>query len=75
MLEVFGTGKHKISTGYGLSANKYDSGDSHRQHQGLGQGSGAAPVGWIFVSSIIISMIKTAGFKFCTKPAIKKEPI
>ena len=72
ILEVFGTGKHKISTGYGLSENKYDCKGNHRQHQGLGQGSGAAPDGWIFISSIIINMMKTSGLKFCSQSAIKK---
>ena len=53
--------KHKIRTGFGVSAKHYGS-LRWPPLQGLGQGNGVAPTGWAVISTVLIHMMRTALF-------------
>ena len=53
--------KHKIRTGFGVSTKHYGR-FRLPPLQGLGQGNGVAPTGWAVISTVLINMMRTAGF-------------
>lgn len=63
LLQTLQLSKHKIRTGFGVSKKHYG-----RQRdppiQGLGQGNGMAPMAWAMISTVLIHMMRTAGFGF-----------
>ena len=52
---------HKIRTGYGTSRQKYGK-DRSPPLQGAGQGNGVAPTTWAVISTVLIHMMRAAGF-------------
>ena len=59
LFEVLHKDKHKIKTGYGVSAPVYD--DEETKISGIGQGNGLGPALWALISSIIFKMCKARG--------------
>ena len=62
-----------IRTGFGDSSKTYD-GSVQDPYEGLGQGNGAAPAGWLVVSSVLLTFMRTVCA--CTKgvSAMSKRP-
>ena len=54
---------HRVRTAFGVSEASYW-GDEDDPVNGIGQGNGAGPTGWVFQSTPIISMMKAEGFGF-----------
>ena len=64
--------KHKIKTGYGVSAPLY--GDEETTISGISQGNGLGPALWALIGSIIFKMCKARGHGMnLTTPISKKE--
>jgi hypothetical protein len=61
LLQTLQKAKHRIRTAFGISQQSYG-GDLKVPVQGLGQGNGAAPTGWALISTLLINMMRTAGF-------------
>ena len=73
---VFGVlqkAKHKIKTGYGVSAPVY--GNEESTISGIGQGNGLWPALWALVSSVIIKMCKAKGYGMKVTTPISKEDL
>lgn len=63
---------HHIRTAFGDSKDSY-TGTEDQPLQGLVQGYGPAPAGWVLVSSPIINMMKNAGYGYKAWSAINAE--
>jgi hypothetical protein len=61
MFSTLQQSNHRIRTAFGISRRKYGKGRLPPL-QGIGQGNGAAPPGWVVISTPLINMMKTAGF-------------
>ena len=53
--------KFFLRTGWGESS-QYIGGEVHRILHGLCQGNGAAPAGWLVLSSVLVRILKRLGF-------------
>ena len=62
-IETLQSLEHHIRTGFGDS-KKFYTGSVSTPLQGLVQGYGPAPVGWVAISSPLIDMMRKAGFGF-----------
>ena len=77
MLEVLQDAKHYPLTAYGPSSLSY--GGPARSSQGLdplmgpGQGNGMAPMGYVFLSAVIVAMLESAGFHSTFVSAISQR--
>jgi hypothetical protein len=60
---------HRIRTAYGDSEVRFVS-DPSNPIQGIGQGNGCGPAGWIALSTPIMAMLRQLGFGFWTIAAI-----
>jgi hypothetical protein len=60
---------HKIRTAYGVSKCFYGR-NREPPLQTFGQGNGCGPAGWAVISTPIINMMKTAGFRFSLLAAL-----
>ena len=62
MFQTFQKATHRVRTAFGDSALTYDSSDCHIPLQGIAQGNGCAPTGWVCISTPLIKALKTAGY-------------
>jgi hypothetical protein len=67
--------RHRIRTAFGISEDFFGGPDRDVPLQGLGQGNGAGPTGWVAVSTPLINMLKTAGFGVQIFSAITKTAL
>jgi hypothetical protein len=61
MFKTLQNANHRIRTAFGISQRKYGKGRLPPL-QGIGQGNGGAPPGWVVISTPLINMMRTAGF-------------
>jgi hypothetical protein len=54
---------HRVTTAYGISEQTYGT-NLAEPYQGVGQGNGAGPAIWAVISTVVISMMSTAGHGF-----------
>ena len=65
--------QHHIKTIHGVSSQKY--GPTNPPLQGVVQGHGTAPTGWVAVSTPLIQMLRTKGFGFHHTAVLSNEPV
>ena len=75
MITAIQTMTHYIRTGFGDSDDCYGYDPSLPPLMGLLQGNGAAGTGWTAISSVIVDMMKSAGFGLDLWSAISREAI
>ena len=73
LFEVLQKAKHKIKTGYGVSAPVY--GEEKTAISGIGQGNGLNPALWALIISIIFKMCKARGHGMNMTTAFSKQEI
>ena len=73
LFEVLQKAKHKIKTGYGISAPVYS--DKETAISGIGQGNWLGPALWALISSIIFKMCKAQGHRMNMTIPISKHEI
>jgi hypothetical protein len=66
---------HYVRTAFGDSDAGYGGPNQPIPMQGLGQGNGAGPAGWIAVSTPLIEMMRAEGFGFSDWMAISKRVV
>ena len=66
---------HHIRTAFGDSDATYGNDPSKPPLQGMLQGNGASGAAWAAVSTLIVNVMKRAGFGFSTWSAIRKEAV
>jgi hypothetical protein len=64
-----------VRTAFGDSDIHYDGPDQESPMQGLRQGNGASPAGWIAVSTPLIKMMRIKGFGFKEWMAISQHVV
>ena len=62
LFRTFQTATHNIRTAYGDSSREYTSDDTDIPLQGIAQGNGCAPAGWVCISTPIINALRAASF-------------
>ena len=66
---------HHIRTAFGDSTTTYGNDPNQPPLQGMLQGNGASGTAWAAVSTLIVNVMRTAGFGFSTWSAISKEAV
>ena len=62
MFRTFQKAIHKVRTAYGDSTLTYSSAENHVPLQGIAQGNGCAPTGWVCISTPLINALRAAGY-------------
>jgi hypothetical protein len=75
MITAIQTMTHYVRTAFGDSEDSYGYDDTLPPLMGLLQGNGAAGTGWQAISSVLVEMLKTAGFGLELWSAISQEAI
>ena len=75
MLKAIQEMTHHIRTAFGDSERTYGNDPNRPPLQGMLQGNGASGTAWAAISTLIVNVMKTAGFGFSTWSAISKEAV